>query len=306
MKSIYTIIIAFNGKDWIEKCIKSLLASNMGTEIIVIDNNSLDNTVEIVKKHRGVTLIENSKNLGFGAANNIGIALAMKKGADYIFLLNQDTQIFPSAIKEMIKVSEKNNADIVCPIQLDSPGESLDLSFSSYALQNSKIFSDIFLDKIKDAYELSFMNAAAWFVAANCFRDVGGFDPIFFHYGEDEDFCYRMKYKKMKLYLSTKSVIKHHHAYDKIKEKGIKYLFKKRFREFVVEIKNVNYSFARVFADEYFDLFLSIIRNFIRPHRYKNLFSDILVFIFVLPYIPRVFKSRFFSKHSRSPFLDLK
>ena len=85
---VFVIIVSYNGMKWIDKCLNSVL--NQG-EVVVVDNNSCDGTVDYIRMNFSlVKILSQTTNYGFGTANNIGISYAMKKGADAVFLLNQD------------------------------------------------------------------------------------------------------------------------------------------------------------------------------------------------------------------------
>ena len=111
MKSVYAIIVSynFNRNDWLNKCLTSLKKSSYPVNIIVVDNNSTDNSVNIIKsKYPEVILFEQKENLGFAKANNIAIRYAYDKGADFVFLLNQDAWIEKDTVAKLVEVAEKN------------------------------------------------------------------------------------------------------------------------------------------------------------------------------------------------------
>ena len=88
--SVFTIIVTFNGEQWIRNCLLSIRESSISSHIIVVDNSSTDETINIIiLEFPEVTLIQNEINLGFGKANNIGIQFALKKSATFLLLLNQ-------------------------------------------------------------------------------------------------------------------------------------------------------------------------------------------------------------------------
>lgn len=94
---VLVIIVTFNAMQWIEKCIQSVKASSFPLDLFVVDNNSSDNTVAYIKeKHSSIKLIESRSNLGFGAANNIGLQYAIDNDYNYVYLLNQDAWIKPT------------------------------------------------------------------------------------------------------------------------------------------------------------------------------------------------------------------
>jgi GT2 family glycosyltransferase len=203
-KKIAVVIVTFNGEIWIKKNLNSLFKSNYPIDIIIVDNASTDKTINIIQEFSAVELIQNKNNLGFGKANNIGIDLALKKGADAIFLLNQDTWIFENTISNLAEVLFQNpNLGIVSPIHYSAEESILDENFNTYYNR---------FNKEEDSESLRivpFVNAAAWLVSKECLSKTGYFDPIFNHYGEDRNYCERVKYHGFKIGVAKKAAICH-------------------------------------------------------------------------------------------------
>ena len=89
---VFVLIITYNAEKWIEFCLGSLKDSTIPITPLIVDNNSNDKTVSLIKeKYPEAIILANNQNLGFGKANNIGIKYAIEKGFDYVFLLNQGT-----------------------------------------------------------------------------------------------------------------------------------------------------------------------------------------------------------------------
>jgi GT2 family glycosyltransferase len=190
---------------WIDKCLQSLLNSLYKTEIIVIDNGSVDGTVDHIKQNYTlIKLIQAEKNLGFGQGNNIGLKIALQKKADYVFLLNQDAWVENDTIPKLLTAHGSNPSyGILSPIHLNGMGNDFDNHFYIY-LKNSAINKHS-IENIKnkksgdDIISSPFVNAAAWFISLSCLQKTGGFDPIFFHYGEDDNYAQRAVYKGYKI-----------------------------------------------------------------------------------------------------------
>lgn len=203
-KKIAVVIVTFNGEIWIKKNLNSLFKSNYPIDIIIVDNASTDETINIIKEYSAVELIQNKNNLGFGKANNIGIDLALNKGADAIFLLNQDTWIFENTISNLAEVLfENSNLGIVSPLHFSAEESILDENFNTYYNRFNKE-EDSELLRI-----VPFVNAAAWLVSKECLSKTGYFDPIFNHYGEDRNYCERVKYHGFKIGVAKKAAICH-------------------------------------------------------------------------------------------------
>lgn len=203
-KKIAVVIVTFNGEIWLRKNLNSVLNSSYPVDIIIVDNASTDETINIIKEFGSVEVIKNKSNLGFGKANNIGIKFALNKGADAILLLNQDTWIYENTISNLVDVLFKNKKlGIVSPMHYSANEEILDANFKTYYnLFNTK-------EDTETIRFVPFMNAAAWLVSKECFSKIGYFDPIFSHYGEDRNFCERVKYHGYKIAVVKNSAICH-------------------------------------------------------------------------------------------------
>lgn len=203
-KKIAVVIVTFNGENWIKKNLSSLLNSNYPIDIIIVDNASTDETINIIKEFSAIELIQNKSNLGFGKANNIGIDTAIKKGADAIFLLNQDTWIFENTIANLAEVLfENSNLGIVSPMHYSADETTLDENFNTYFNRFNK------QEDSESLRSVPFINAAAWLVSKECFTKTGYFDPIFSHYGEDRNYCERVKFHGFKIGVVKNAAICH-------------------------------------------------------------------------------------------------
>lgn len=206
MNKVSSIVVTYNStrNNWLQKSLDSLLNSTTKTDIIVIDNASTDDTVNIIKnQYHEVILIESKENLGFGKANNIGFETALRNGSEFFFLLNQDAWAERNTIEKLVdKLKDNSDYGILSPIHLNGKGDALDYNFSNYiSPQNCKnLYSDFVLNHVEDKiYESGFVCAAAWMVSKKCLEIVGGFSPTFFHYAEDDNYVHRLKYKGLKI-----------------------------------------------------------------------------------------------------------
>ncbi|ESU20912.1 glycosyl transferase family protein [Flavobacterium cauense R2A-7] len=204
MKKVSVVIVTYNGVKWIEKCIKSLLQSNYPVDIVVVDNDSNDATLAVLEQFPQLHLITSDSNLGFGKANNIGIEYALKNEADYVFLLNQDTWVFDNSIEELVKTAERNpEFGIVSPMHFSGDEVTLDENFKTYFGKKTAELKE------QNVVVVPFVNAAAWLVSRGCLEKVGGFEPLFGHYGEDRNYCNRVLFHNFKIAITEKSKICH-------------------------------------------------------------------------------------------------
>ncbi len=216
LKNIYAIVVTYNGIEWIEKCLTSLVNSKLLPKIIVIDNGSTDFTLTFIKeKYKNVQLIASKINLGFGQANNLGLKIAIDNNCDYAFLLNQDAWLEnENTLLNLVNAFETNpKLGILSPLHLNGAGNGLDIYFANY-LKQSQI-SNLNLAEILNQKQTAtiinspFVNAAAWLISAACIKKIGGFDPVFFHYGEDRNYAQRAIYYGFDIGIYTHAKIFH-------------------------------------------------------------------------------------------------
>lgn len=207
---INIVIVTFNGISWLKKC----LTSCGKYSIIVVDNASTDDTVTFIETHfPHVTLLKQDKNLGFGQANNIGISYALNQGAEHVFLLNQDAYLIGDALEQLVVYQkEQPEYGILSPIHVTSDQKRLDARFSNYLSYkyNPDFYSDYVLgNDLKKVYPIPFVNAAGWLLSKTCLLTVGGFDPLFFHYGEDDNYCQRVRFNGLRIGVVPNSYMIH-------------------------------------------------------------------------------------------------
>lgn len=229
---VSVVIVTYNSLKWIEQCIDSIIKSTIEVTIIVVDNKSTDETVSFLKnKYQDIIiLIQAPENLGFGKGNNLGIKKAIEQKSDYVFLLNQDTIIEPILIEKLVFAARNNpKYGIISPVHLNYEGNDLEHYFSTYVSINKTpkfLFDHIVEEHTKDIYETNFVNAAAWLIPINVLKKVGGFDPIFWHYGEDDNYGQRVKYHGFKIGIVPKVYIQHD---SKERETPKNYIFSRTY-----------------------------------------------------------------------------
>jgi len=209
IKKILTIIIVnWNNKKLLKNCLTSIYNTQNyhNYETIIVDNNSNDGSVDLVKKEfPKVKLIENDKNLGFAKANNQAIRISKAK---YIMLLNNDTIIIQNdCFGKMIKFMEENIKVGVLGCKLlyeDKTLQSLGENFSSaWEIFKTQI---LFLktwkrinignnNSQKDNYyrKVDYVSGACLLSQKEVFKKVGLLKEDYFMYGEDAEFCFRVK-----------------------------------------------------------------------------------------------------------------
>lgn len=209
--SVYVIVVTHNGADTLYDCLKSVEKGRFPVHTIVVENASTDDSPNIISQFQDTIYLPQEINLGFGQANNIGMKYALFHGADYVFLLNQDALIKEDTIEILLNYAIKHpEFGILSPLHLNGDGTDIDDNVVMYLIRKKdNILSDLYFGQPKECYEVEFINAAAWFVSKDCVQEVGGFDDLFFMYGEDDDYCDRVKRHGFAIGVIPKSIMYH-------------------------------------------------------------------------------------------------
>jgi GT2 family glycosyltransferase len=248
--NVYAIVVTYNGQKWVDKCFGSLSNSNIPVKIIAIDNGSTDSTCNLIaKKFPEVSILKSDVNIGFGKANNIGLREAKKNNADYVVLLNQDAWYEKNTLETIIKLAKKYpNYGVLSGIHLDAEMKELDYNFSKQVNPEScpYFISDQVLNKAKDIYEINFVNAAFWVITKKCLEETGFFEPLFFMYGEDDNYLHRVHFHNYKVGITPLARICHDRK-SRARKKNINlYETKVNYLKYVL---NPNNQFIKVYIN---------------------------------------------------------
>jgi GT2 family glycosyltransferase len=200
VSQVAVVIVTYNGSPWIEGCVESCLKQSCSPWIWVVDNASTDGTADRVKsRFAAARVIRLNSNVGFGMGNNVGIAAALTAGADFVLLLNQDALLAEEALTSLLAfMHEHPEVEVSSPLHCSPDFSRVDCR--TYTGYLSRFASDWLCDaamgQSKDWYRIRGINAAVWMVRSATFRRVGGFDPLFFMYAEDDDLIARLAHHK--------------------------------------------------------------------------------------------------------------
>lgn len=195
MSKVLAIVVTYNSLEWVDRCFGSLRASGVPVDVVAVDNNSSDGTPDYLEKNfPEVKLFREASNLGFGAANNIGLKKALEEGYDYVYLLNADAWIFPDTVGTLIDAFENSDGTfgVLSPLQFAAPGPDADGSGRLDPRFAAKCGAA--LDADAPLVEVPFVMAAHWMISRSCLEAVGPFSPSFPHYGEDDNWLHRARY----------------------------------------------------------------------------------------------------------------
>lgn len=204
---VFVIVLNYNGKRTISRCLKSIYRSDYPNfEIVVADNASRDGSLEIVRKEFQTThVILNHSNLGFAAGNNIAIRFALEKFADYVLLLNNDAYIEPKTISALVsRAQEDNKIGMLNPLILNSEGK---IWFEGGKIDWLKMKTLHLRPENEKTSE--YLCGCALLVSKEVFRKIGLFDEKFFLYYEDADLSLRAKKAGFSLVIDCNTKIIH-------------------------------------------------------------------------------------------------
>ena len=205
LPKVSVIIVNYNGKELLEKCLESLFKVDYDNfEVIIVDNNSTDDSIDfLTKNYPSVIILKLDSNKGFAEPNN---AAAKITNGDYLLFLNNDTIVTPNFISEMIKVIKNDKKIAICQSLLlksdssiDSSGDFIDelgvcFNSKSTATKIQKIFS---------------ARGASMLIEKKIFDLIGGFDEKFFATFEDVDLGWRSWILGYSSVIVPKSIVYH-------------------------------------------------------------------------------------------------
>ena len=211
------IIVNYNGKHHLESCLESLLKINYNnTEIIVVDNNSIDDSVSFISTNfPDLILIKLNENKGFAEPNNIASKMAT---GDLLLFLNNDTIVTPSFVSELVKSIQQNSNVGICQSLLLKPDESIDSSGDFIDNLGVVYNSKTQISKIR---EISSARGASMMIKKKIFDQLEGFDEKFYFSFEDVDLSWRCWIAGYKVLVIPKSIVYHlgGQTYQKVKNK---------------------------------------------------------------------------------------
>lgn len=213
---VFIIILNFNGREFILQCldsVKKLRTGGYDLETLVVDNVFTDDLVELIKQnYPDLRLLVNKENLGFAEGNNVGIRDALENGVDFILVLNPDTIIDKDLVVQLTEVAKSNSKiGIVGPKIYFAPGYEFHKAKYKpeergkviwYAggvvdwknvLASHRGVDEVDQGQYNQAKETDFVSGCAMMVKREVFEKIGLFDPKYFLYWEDNDFCQRAR-----------------------------------------------------------------------------------------------------------------
>lgn len=224
MDKIYVLVLNWNGEkdtiDCLESLAKSAKIKDAQVKLVVVDNASKEENFTILDKYlkdKNIHLIKNSKNLGFAGGNNVGIKYALKNGADYIMVLNNDTEVAPNMIHELYKAIKQNKSiAVVAPKIYFAKGYEYHDKYKKSELGkviwyaggkidwnnvygSNKGVDEVDRGQYDNFIETDFATGACSLFRAQYLQKFGDFDERYFAYLEDLEISVRFSKKRLKI-----------------------------------------------------------------------------------------------------------
>ena len=222
------IILNYNVRYFLELCIQSVQEAikDIDGEIIVVDNNSSDDSCAMVReKFPQIKRIENKENIGFSKGNNIGVAQAI---GEYICILNPDTVVAENTFTKLIQFAkEKQNLGAIGCQLIDGSGKFLteskrNIPVVKVAFQkmigNSKNYYANHLQE-NEIGKIDILVGAFMFMKRSLYNQVQGFDEDYFMYGEDIDLSFKIIKAGFDNYYFGESKVIHFKGESTLKDK---------------------------------------------------------------------------------------
>lgn len=265
-KSVAIIIINYNTyKDTID-CLGSLNKIQYKDFYVILVDNASDEEIiynDLKKYFFKIILIRNEKNIGFPAANNVGILKAIELKADYILFLNNDTIVEPDFLNYLVEIAIKEKS-IVGSLILNYYNQ--DIWYAGGRFNKFKGIVYHVYQVNSTISETEYITGCTLLAPSVAFNEVGLLDERLFLYYEDLDFCLRCKKRGYRMLVNSKSIIYHKIGLSSRNDLGLKTYYS--LRSFLINRKKHLKGIYMVFSDTY--LFYLIPRLILKAFFEKN------------------------------------
>lgn len=268
--SVYFLVLNYCSYQDTIACVKTIKDIEYeNIKLLVIDNCSPDKSGELLNSEiNSNEFIQLDKNYGYAGGNNYAIEIALKKGADYVFIVNPDVRFRYFSLKEYVELMQANpDIGAVNPVQLSSPSGSVDERFQTKVLKQISEEDINGWVNTENFIEVETLFGAALMISRKALETVGGFDPLYFAYSEEEDWCRRLRFFNYKIIVFFKSPVIHLRNYNENKERE----FLRLKGRYLFVMKDINKGLIPCIKDIYYVLradYISKVKN------KRNIFYD--------------------------------
>lgn len=192
---VAVVVPNWNGADSLATCLDSLLTQSQKSKIIVVDNGSVDGSLDILEKYPDVEVIQHPENRGFAGGVNAGFERAMETGYDYVAAFNNDATADKDWLKHLVEELEKHRKVGIATCKfLGADGSYLDSTgdyYTVWGLPYPRGRDETDVNKYDEQRDVFAASGGASLYRVNMLREVGLFDKDFFAYYEDVDLSFR-------------------------------------------------------------------------------------------------------------------
>ncbi|MBU0625034.1 glycosyltransferase family 2 protein [Patescibacteria group bacterium] len=290
------IVLTYNSSKYLDGCFGSLEKMERGdlaVEVIAVDNGSSDGTPqEITQRFPWVKVVDSGGNIGFSAGNNIAIRQALIDGADFVYLLNHDTEVEPCFLLAAVAVAETDprigsvqSLLLLHPERdlVNSSGNAIHFLGFGYCCDYRRPVDQLDRETVRD---IAYASGAAVLFRCSALKKVGLLDERLFMYHEDLDLGWRLLLANYRNVLAPQSVVWHKYEFSR----SIAKLYFMERNRYIILLKNLRLWSLLVIAPgliiaEAF-LALSAVRGgwwkkklralsyFLRPKAWRHIFCE--------------------------------
>ena len=193
--SVAVIVLNWNGIDDTLECLRSLARVDYPTcEIVVVDNGSRTSPRQtILGEFPAVTYLETGRNVGYAGGNNVGIRHALKRGHDYVLVLNNDTAVEPDVLRRAVAVAESDASIAALSVKITSWNDPkltwIAYGEVTYRQGLVRLIGHLSYEAFDEQKDVEWVPGTAALFSRRALETVGLFDEEFFAYHEDVDWC---------------------------------------------------------------------------------------------------------------------
>jgi len=211
----FVVVPNWNGEDFLQQCIDSLLSQKQACNIVVVENGSVDSSDKILDSYSNkITVLKQNKNLGFAGGVNVGIEYAINNGATYVALFNNDAIADENWLKNLVDNAENdiNSGIVTCKFlhqgdnKLDSTGDF----YTTYGLPYPRGRGQIDSGQFDSETKVFGATGGASLYRVEMLNQIGLFDNDYFAYFEDVDISFRAQLAGWQVKYEPKAIAYHH------------------------------------------------------------------------------------------------
>jgi len=224
MHKIAVVVPNWNGADNLGACLDSLMSQSYSAHIIVVDNGSVDSSVELIKQYTDVELIQHTKNLGYAGGVNAGFRKAIALNLDFVAAFNNDAIADKDWLSNLVnRIKGNSETGIVTSKILSYDGKSIDSTgdyYTVWGLPYPRGRGSTDIDAFDEKLEIFGASGGASLYRIKMLQEVGLFDEDFFAYYEDVDLSFRTQLAGWKVRYEPTAIVRHRIGATSEKIKG--------------------------------------------------------------------------------------